>query len=190
MRCCRADLAMQLPCQELSPKQPALAKEKPTHANWRCFQAASLQMVKMLGHVAVYSLCQILRMQSMADWCWMALADPSCSGARTLATHVSLLIHLHGKGNVCVQSPANRNSSVKSAKRSFQSATSCVSNKPFQNCRSCLAGMPQTTLFARHYTMMTSRGSSHQDNEHTSDMYSFLTRNGFASCAPVAQCCL
>ena len=128
MRCYRADLAMQLPCQELSPKQPVLAKEKPTHANWRCFQATSLQMVKMLGHAAVYSLCQILRTQSMADWCWMALADPSCSGARTLATHVSLLIRLHGKGNACVQSPAHQSETPASSQQNEVSRVQHISS--------------------------------------------------------------
>ena len=33
MRCYKADLAMQLPCQELLPEQSALAEERLTHAN-------------------------------------------------------------------------------------------------------------------------------------------------------------
>ena len=94
---------MQLPCQGLSPKQPALAEGMQTHASWRSFQAAAPQMVKMPEPAAAYSLCQILRMQSMAEWYWMTLTGPSCSGGRTLALLVFPLPRLYGGQNVCAQ---------------------------------------------------------------------------------------
>ena len=145
MRCYKAGLAMQLPCQELSPKQQALAEERLTHASWRCFQATSLQMVKMLGPAAVYSLRQSLCMQSMADWYEMALANPNCSGAMTLVTHVLQLIRPHDKGNVCVQLPASQEtSSIQLLRYRLQSKTFRVSKGhcvhiSLQICRSCLS---------------------------------------------------
>ena len=69
-------------------------------------------MVKKPGLAAGCSLCQILRRQSMADWYLMALADPSCTGAGTLAQLVSPLLRLHGPERVCVQSPASQNKSL------------------------------------------------------------------------------
>ena len=62
----------------------------------------------MLAPAAVYSLCQILRMQSMAEWCLMAATGPSYNGARTLALLAFPLPYLYGEDNVCAQSPAMR----------------------------------------------------------------------------------
>ena len=66
----------------------------------------------MPGLAAVCSLCQILRMQSMADWYLMALADHSCTGARTSAPLASPFLRLLGPECVCVQLPTIQRKSL------------------------------------------------------------------------------